>query len=367
MRPDRENGAARHQWDLVVLLACVLGLGVVRGAAALELTGVLLLPVTLEGAPLGPAWHTTTGDDGRPLGLALSTPTGLRQAPLLNGGNGEIDVSLLNVVDIAGLWQCLDNEFPPAMVMNLYFNGDNVTPGIGAIIASNTEPSAFLVNRSPRTVSLQLAEVVNHPALLFDDGTLQVALSAAFYFSSTGLASRWRTSLFENLDRVGVDQLAPDGVPDGVVVFELTVGPSSTPPAPLPPRAHVQVAPLAIPAARVGEDVWVGATPNAPPPAAATPLSTPAVELSDAARTPTAAQTADLDGTPTMPTTGSLTPRAGVPSTPTPAQTGSRTMTPGTPTPATGTPQAPEPATPVPPLAADATPSDGATPVDHGP
>lgn len=288
---------------------------------------------------MGPVWHTASGNGGRPLALALSSPAGVGQAPLLNREDGEIDVSLLNVVNIAGFFQCLDHEFPPAMVMNLYFDGDNLTPGISATIAANAAPSAFLMSRSSRTISLDLADTESLPALLFDNGTFQVALSAAFFFSSTGLPNPWRTKLFENLDRVGMDKFAPDGLADGVVVFTLNVGPSPTPPAPLQTRQRLQIAPAPVPAARVGEDSWVGPTPNEPLAAPSPPLATPAAELSDSEGTPMVARTAEGDRTPTMPTTGSVTPSAGVRSTATPLQTRSPQTTPGTPTPAAATPR----------------------------
>ena len=89
MRYDQEGFARRHRGDLVLALTlCVCAAGRVSSASALELTGVLLLPVTLEGDRVGPVWHTAGGLEGRPLGLTLSAPSGVRQAPLLNGENG---------------------------------------------------------------------------------------------------------------------------------------------------------------------------------------------------------------------------------------------------------------------------------------
>jgi hypothetical protein len=240
------------------LLLC---LAVAQPACALEATGVLLQAIDPSGQPLGPVWHTSSGQgDARALGITGWVPNELRRVPLSNRANGEIDGQLLpGTYILTAFWQYRSGEFPPAVVLNLYFNGDNLTPGISAVVSGARGLTRVSANTQPTTLSLYLRDVDNNGGLFFDDSVLQARLGAAFYLPTSGPTDQWRPSDLMNLDRVGVAALKPDGIPDAVLIYELFVEPSVHPlsrpgAAPQPARPGVAVPPLA---AQAGADLWM--------------------------------------------------------------------------------------------------------------
>jgi hypothetical protein len=88
----------------------------------MDMTGILLYGADAEGNAVGPFWHTTNTREGRPLGLIKWRPDEVRGFPFGNHSDGGIDVELLLTVHVVALfWQYAPSEFPPSLVMNLYF------------------------------------------------------------------------------------------------------------------------------------------------------------------------------------------------------------------------------------------------------
>jgi hypothetical protein len=117
-------------------------------------------------------------------------PTQLRTARLANGTNGEIDVDISPLPFahvIAVSWQYALGEFPQRMVMNLYFNGENLAPGISVVAPAWFGLTQFAQNPAPSTLTLYLGEVDNQGSLSFDDGSLQVRLTVAWYLPQASL------------------------------------------------------------------------------------------------------------------------------------------------------------------------------------
>lgn len=288
-----------------LLLGAVLLLVHSPLAHAMNLTGVLLQALDADGNPSGPVWHTSSDPGARPLGFTRAPPRLARTFPLANL-EGELDRWVTPEAHIATLfWQYHVGEFPPAMVLNLYFNGDSLTPGISAIVAGGQGFTNARANSAPTTLSLYLRDVDNPGTLAFDNSSERAQLGAAFYMPTAGLNDNsWQPTDFIKIDRVGLADLLPDGWPDGVLVFELTVGPSAlrptappaSPRAGVPTPAPVMVGPLSV---SVGDDQWEAVpTPTLdtePPPAPDTgeawPPETPPVADTQTPLTPTPAAT----------------------------------------------------------------------------
>lgn len=260
------------------LLGCVVFVcACVPPVRALELTGVLLYKLNMDGRP-GPFWHTSSDPGGRPLGI---NETG-RVGTFDNQYEAEVDKELLPGSHIfTAFWQSLPGEWPLfGMVLNLYFNRDNLNPGISAIVPGVRAFTAFSVNTAPTTYSLYLREVQNNAGLSYEDGTWRARLGVAFYLPSGGITDRWRLSDLTDIDRVGVRDLRPDGAFDDLMIFELVVEPALVP---TPGQASAPSRPLANPefiaplSAQVGADLWPA------PPTSALPL-TPAPVMSTPAR-----------------------------------------------------------------------------------
>jgi hypothetical protein len=199
----------------------------------MDLTGVLIHGADLQGNVKGPIWHTSMGRGGRLLGVTRFAPPVLRAIPFGNDPiSGEFDKLLGGGSHMTTLfWQFLPGEFPPAMVLNLYFNGGNFSPQISVVVPFVYGLTQFYANPSPSTLALDASEVDNQAGTWFDDGIVQARLGAAFYTPSAGDTPQWRPADFVDLDRVGTDYLLPDGRPDGIMVFELVVAPSPPRPA----------------------------------------------------------------------------------------------------------------------------------------
>jgi hypothetical protein len=307
-------------------------------AGALDLTGVLIYGADQQGTVKGPIWHTSFGRTARVLGLTRWPPPGLRGIPFANAEHGDVDITLLSMSHTTTLfWQYLPGEFPQAMVLNLYFNGDNTNPGIGVVVPLVYGLTHFYQNPSAITLSLDATDVDNTAGLSVEDGGHRAHLGVAFYFPSTGEIFQWRPADFVLLDRVGTDRLAPDGSPDGIMVFELVVEPVAPAPTapPGPPSGPAGI--VEPPVAQVGPDQWVapstptlGAMPPPPTLAAASTTETPAAAPSTPTSMPTEYTRTLSSPGPTA--ANSTTPAAG---TPTPATSG---VPPSTPTKALPTP-----------------------------
>lgn len=283
------------RWALALLVALGFWLPAVP-AQGLQLTGVLLESVDDHGNSAGPVWHTASGFGARPLGFTRWPPPQTRGIPFPLAPDGSLSIELWPAPFVAAhvthlFWQYLPGEFPTALVLNLYFNGDNVSPGISAWVPWRYGFTNLLPNPAPTTRSLYLDPVDNPSTLAFDDGKMTARLTAAFFFPSHGEPRQWRPRDFTDLDRVGTDALRPDGQPDGVLIFELKVEASSFPsrprwrppwrgpgqvPQPLAPVLPEEVAanpsPGAVPAAAAR------AQPEALPPSSPVPALTPATE-----------------------------------------------------------------------------------------
>jgi hypothetical protein len=332
-------------------LCALLLLASFRPAAALNVTGVLLQALDGNGNPTDVVWHTSSDPAARPLGFTRAQPRLARTFPLGNDEQGEVDRWFPPGIYIVTLfWQYRLGEFPPAMVLNVYFNGDSLTPGISAMIPAGLGMTQVRVNPAPTTLSLYLRDVANPNTLVYDNGSERAQLGAAFYMNGAGPNGNfWQLSDFMDIDRVGLTGFTRDGAPDGVLVFELTVGPSQnpniTPGVSSPAQTPSFVGPLS---AVVGEDeLGVVPTPTLAVPSPAPvpedftslPAETPTVAGTQPAATLTAAASAGVAGTPSpaspvvTPTPGSnptSRPLTVTPAAPTPAITGAA----GSPTPA---------------------------------
>jgi len=299
-----------------------------QAGLATTLSGVAIYASDEAGEPVGPFWHTSLDPSGRPIGFTRWLPTGLRGIPFLNDAQGEIQVDLIAMSHITTtFWQYNLGEFSLWMVLNLFFNGDNLNPGISALVPFDRGFTLFTTNPNPVALSLYGREAQNPQALIYDDGSSSARLGVAFYFRSGDPRDQWmwRPSDLTNLDRVGTTQLAPDGQWDGILVFELVVGPSQQ--QPTPGQGPVSnpgsiAAPLT---ANVGEDLWV--PPEDKPPleeeaGAGTAADSGEQHATEAAGVATAGhQTPAAGDTPGPETTPDVLPTNATPPPPTPAPT----------------------------------------------
>jgi len=271
----------RRAWSLYLRsigLAVVLAqapVTLLSTAAAMQLSGILMQGIGADGNLVGPLWHTATHSAGRPIGFTRWALPGIRWIPFANSGTGgEINVHLyFDCHDITLFWQFGPWEFPPSMLLNLYFNGDYVEPGISAVVSSARGFTHFQPNTQATTLSLYGRDVDNVGSLFFDDGQTTAHLAVAFYMPASGGTDQWRPSDLVGIDRVGVNSLTPDGHPDGVMIIELITEPSLAPRRPASPAAPHDAGVQGPLTAEVGADQW-RVPPTAPLPVAPpTPMS----------------------------------------------------------------------------------------------
>jgi hypothetical protein len=318
---------------LLLLVVVVSAAVVPQETHASNLTGVALYACDESGEPTGEFWHTSFDPSGHPIGFTRWVPVGARgiiqfaNDPSLRP-EGDVSIALPPMSHIVTLfWQYALGQFPNYVALNLFFNDDNLNPGISAVVPLLAAFTLFKVNPSPTTLSLYAREVQNPGSVVYDDREVSARLGIAYYFRSAAALDiwMWRPSDLIDVDRVGMTELAPDGVPDAVMVFELVVGLSQRAnpgPAPSQPIGAV-VPPLA---ARVGEDLWVtpSKTTPAPPdagdqaaetsqgPSEATPGTPPEV-VAESPQTPAPEETpgaANAEVTP-APTIVADTPKQG--------------------------------------------------------
>jgi hypothetical protein len=249
----------------LLLLVGVFGAVVPREIHATTLTGVALYACDNSGEPTGEFWHTSLDPSGHPIGFTRWAPSAARGIfPFGNDPgirhDGDISIELLPISHVITLfWQYTPGQFPDHVALNLFFNGDNLNPGISAVVPWLAGFTLFATNPRATTLSLYSREVQNPGSLVYDDGTVSARLGTAYYFRSAVNLDiwMWRPSDLINVDRVGLTHLAPDGIPDAVMVFELVVTPSqqanSGTARPTPAQPVGLVPPLS---ARVGEDLW---------------------------------------------------------------------------------------------------------------
>lgn len=263
------------------VLATLFVLSVSSPLIALELNGVLIYSAEPSGELSGPVWHTASGYGGRPIGFTRWPPPGPRGMPFPQGPDaslrdreGRPALPLWPGSHVTHLfWQFRPGEFPGALVLNLYFNGNTFSPAISVLVVDRYGLTHFAPNPSPYTLAMDLSLAPNPQAAEFSDGATRARVTAAFFFSSSPSLpeyKQWRPTDFVNLDRVGTDSLAPDGLPDGILVFQLDVLPEQAAPAPdrassafprlpLPPTSQMATFGVPVP----GQDV-LASTPEPP-------------------------------------------------------------------------------------------------------
>ncbi len=298
---------------LAVAAAC--GISHPPMSLAMSMNGVAIYAVDQTGEPNGPFWHTSLDPSGRPIAITRWNPQGVRGIPFLNDPashpDGEFNIDLFWMShETTTLWQYNPGEFPQWVVLNIFFNGDNLNPGISAIVPFERGFTLFTTNPNPTTLSLYGRDVQNPQTLIYDDGGASARLGVAYYYRS-GVPDdvwMWRPSDLTNLDRVGTEEIAPDGQADAVLIFELVVGPSQQPPpGPLPSRATGFGAVSPPLTANIGPDLWVA--PDKPPleEGTGTQQSAPA-EATVSEPTPVASDVGTAAATPAAASTGATPP-----------------------------------------------------------
>ncbi|MCX8072260.1 MAG: hypothetical protein N3C12_07405 [Candidatus Binatia bacterium] len=221
----------------LVLEICLLAAVSAKG---LNLSGVLLYGADERAEIIGPIWQTGNADGTRPLGFTRWPLPGTRGMPFplapdgsLRDRSGRLGLPLWSGAHVTHLfWQFRPGEFPAALVLNLFFDGDLLSPGISVLVYGRYGLTNFVPNPAPYTLSFDLNTVPNPTSAEFTDGSTIARITAAFFFSSSPAepeSLQWRPADLVNVDRVGLDRLDPDGLPDGVLVFQLDVLPVQSP------------------------------------------------------------------------------------------------------------------------------------------
>lgn len=156
------------------LLALLLTLATSQLSSAATLTGATLFSADSQGATQGEVWNTLGGDIVFNLYLLNGS------TPLNTGNNGSTGVNI--PLNTAGIYNFIFRAQPGLLNpshfgLNLFFNGDNGTPGISALVTANG--SVFAANSSALTHPLAgLPLVAGSNSLLFQDATTRVTLTA---------------------------------------------------------------------------------------------------------------------------------------------------------------------------------------------
>ena len=191
----------------------------------------------------GSVWNTRGGDTAVNLWVAKGTDL---QAPFVNGPSDA--QAAINIQLQPGV-----NEFviygnqggpTPHHGLNLFFNGNNVNPGISVFGPTQTSPNPpfppFGPNSSQSTLTLAFQPTPGAGTLVYSQGGVRVTLTQY----------RWASPPVYNVDRVSQPVATPDGGPDFIGRFTLVVnGPGNSPPSAdiaLSPRFDTQGAPHAL-------------------------------------------------------------------------------------------------------------------------
>jgi hypothetical protein len=219
-----ERKVQNHNHVSVALcLACSLGLLTQCASAQVVLSGVLQQGADSQtGHSLdSPIWNTL-GNEISFANIYLTQPNQGYTGPFLNFGNGDgasISYSLgpglyQFYFFVMGFW---DNN-PGTYGLNLFFGGDNTHPGIAAFSPANMI-TATAVQAGQGTLSLT------------GDGNNEVPAPGSLTYTANGLSvtltgyGYGEPGVFGGpvLDRVGNLNSIPDGYPDSVGVFTLSV------------------------------------------------------------------------------------------------------------------------------------------------
>lgn len=184
-------------------------------AGELVLTGVVAFSTDASGAAGGQIWNTL-GGDGR---WNLYVTRDNLNAPFLNSGNGlgaRINVPLPVGTHTFFLFAQPDSD-PGRFGLNIFFNGDDTTPGISVFAPTDLPPSppfpAFLANSNSATLQLNSSRTHGAGTLTFVDGTFTVTLTNY----------RWSRPEVETTNRVQAFNNVPGSGNDFVGQFTLTV------------------------------------------------------------------------------------------------------------------------------------------------
>lgn len=211
-------------------------------SAQITLTGLMQDGTAANGQTAGsPIWNTL-GNGLSFANLYVTQPNAGYTAPFLNHGNG--DGASISFALTPGTYQfyffcdSFSNNDPGYYGLSLFFDGNNnSTPGISAFsadgaIGANTVPAGFstlplsgntnIPNPTPGTYLTTTTPVPVPGSLTYVSDGLSVTLTG-YGFSPLGDIGG------PALDRVGNLNDAPDGFPDGVGVFDLTVAPVPEP------------------------------------------------------------------------------------------------------------------------------------------
>jgi hypothetical protein len=193
------------------------------------LTGLLQQGTSSTGQTAGsPIWNTL-GNETAFANLYVTQPNAGYSAPFLNHGNG--DSVIISYALTPGTYQfyffcdAFPNNDPGHYGLNLFFNGDNINPGISAYSPSGID-GATPVGLGLPTLSLDgdNANQIGAPGTLtYNANGLSVTLTD-YGFGQSGV-------LTPPLDRVGNLNDVPDGSLDGVGFIDVAVAATPEPSA----------------------------------------------------------------------------------------------------------------------------------------
>jgi hypothetical protein len=199
------------------------------------LSGLLQDGVEQDGSTAGsPIWNTL-GYELSFANLYVTQPNAGYTTPFLNHGNAA-DTSISYALT-PGTYQfyffcdAFANNNPGQYGLNLFFDGDNVDPGISAYSPAGTSsalavpagldtlPLSVNINDQdpPAGTFINTATPVSAPGTLTYTADGEIATLTSYGFGLPGVFGG------QALDRVGDLNDAPDGDLDGVGVFDLTV------------------------------------------------------------------------------------------------------------------------------------------------
>jgi len=187
-------------------------------AAQPTLTGLINFSTTNTGASTGTNVWNTLGAEPIPNLYVSSSANG---DVIMNPGNTAvstaINVPLASGTNQFSLYADSPTNTPAFYGLNLFFDGNNTTPGISVFVPLNS--SSFVANGSPTTLALDGSPTPGAGTLSFTgDG-----------FTATLTNYTWSAPTVNNLDRVSPFDNVPNGNNDFVGTFTLEVSPVPEP------------------------------------------------------------------------------------------------------------------------------------------